>query len=118
MNIFKSAALIAVLVSLGACTSADRFGELSSEVDSFVLAWTLEDKSDIYVWSIPVAEFTRRIQQASVTPNLSSNRYSFNVRAEERGVGIFEMAPSKVWQDLEQWEPLLKWLRSKRSKTA
>ena len=26
MNIFKSAALIAVLVSLGACTSADRFG--------------------------------------------------------------------------------------------
>ena len=38
------------------------------------------------------------------------------IHAEERGVGIFEMAPSKVWQDLEQWEPLLKWLRSKRSK--
>jgi len=38
------------------------------------------------------------------------------IHAEERGVGIFEMAPSKVWQDLEQWEPLLKWLRSKRSR--
>lgn len=37
------------------------------------------------------------------------------IRAEERGLGIFEMAPSAVAQDLEQWEPLLKWLRSKRS---
>ena len=35
--------------------------------------------------------------------------------AEERGLGIFEMAPSAVAHDLEQWEPLLKWLRSKRS---
>lgn len=38
------------------------------------------------------------------------------IHAEERGIGIFEMAPSKVWQDLEQWEPLIKWLRSKRSR--
>lgn len=37
------------------------------------------------------------------------------IRAEERGVGIFEMAPSQVYQDLEDWEPLAKWLRSKRS---
>ena len=37
------------------------------------------------------------------------------IRAEERGVGIFEMAPSQVWQDLESWEPLVKWLKSKRS---
>ncbi len=37
------------------------------------------------------------------------------IRAEERGVGIFEMAPSQVYQDLEDWEPLTKWLRSKRS---
>ena len=37
------------------------------------------------------------------------------IRAAERGVGIFEMAPSSVRQDLEQWEPLTKWLRSKRS---
>ena len=37
------------------------------------------------------------------------------IRAEERGIGIFEMAPSQVYQDLESWEPLTKWLRSKRS---
>lgn len=37
------------------------------------------------------------------------------IRAEERGLGIFELAPSAVEKDLEQWEPLLKWLRSKRS---
>ena len=37
------------------------------------------------------------------------------IRAAERGVGIFEMAPSAVAQDLEQWQPLIKWLNSKRS---
>lgn len=37
------------------------------------------------------------------------------IKAAERGVGIFEMAPSTVYTDLEQWEPLTKWLRSKRS---
>jgi hypothetical protein len=25
------------------------------------------------------------------------------------------MAPSLVWQDMEDWEPLVKWLNSKRS---
>lgn len=38
------------------------------------------------------------------------------IHAEDKGVGVFEMAPSKVWQDLEQWDPLIKWLRSKRSR--
>lgn len=37
------------------------------------------------------------------------------IHAEDQGLGIFEMAPSRVWQDLEQWDPLIKWLRSKRS---
>ena len=37
------------------------------------------------------------------------------IKAEERGVGIYEMVPSQVWQDLENWEPLVKWLNSKRS---
>jgi len=37
------------------------------------------------------------------------------IHAEERGIGIFEMAPSQVYQDLEDWESLTKWLRSKRS---
>ena len=38
------------------------------------------------------------------------------IHAEEQGVGIFETPPSKVWQDLEQWDPLIKWLKSKRSR--
>ncbi len=38
------------------------------------------------------------------------------IRAAQRGLGIFELAPSMVWQDLEQWEPLTRWLRSKRSR--
>jgi len=37
------------------------------------------------------------------------------IHAEERGIGIFEMAPSQVYRDLEDWAPLTKWLRSKRS---
>lgn len=37
------------------------------------------------------------------------------IRAAERGLGLHELAPSLVWQDLEQWDPLLRWLRSKRS---
>ncbi len=49
-------------------------------------------------------------------PFLTSLRDTQNyIRAEEQGVGIFEMPPSQVWQDLEQWQPLLRWLRSKRS---
>lgn len=40
------------------------------------------------------------------------------IRAAERGLGIFELAPSLVWQDLEQWEPLLDWLKSRRSRPA
>ena len=37
------------------------------------------------------------------------------VHAAERGLGIFEMAPSRVERDLEMWDPLTRWLRSKRS---
>lgn len=37
------------------------------------------------------------------------------IKAEERGIGIFEMAPSQVYQDLEDWATLTKWIRSKRS---
>ena len=38
------------------------------------------------------------------------------IKAEEQGVGIFEMPPSQVYQDLADWEPLVKWLKSKRSR--
>jgi len=49
-------------------------------------------------------------------PFVATLRDSQNyIRAEERGLGIFELAPSAIERDMEQWEPLLKWLRSKRS---
>ena len=37
------------------------------------------------------------------------------IRAADRGLGIFELAPSAVQIDLEQWKPLVKWINSKRS---
>ncbi len=42
----------------------------------------------------------------------SSQNY---IRAAERGLSIFELAPSKTYYDREQWEPLLRWLNSSRS---
>jgi chromosome partitioning protein len=38
------------------------------------------------------------------------------VRAAEHGIGIFEMRPQRVREELEQWLPLIGWL-SKRSNT-
>ena len=49
-------------------------------------------------------------------PFVTSLRDTQNyIHAEERGLGVFEMAPSLVARDLEQWQPLIKWLNSKRS---
>lgn len=37
------------------------------------------------------------------------------IRADERGLGIFELAPSSVYWDLDQWQKLTRYLNSKRS---
>ena len=37
------------------------------------------------------------------------------IRAAERGLGIFEMAPAATARDREQWQPIVKWIKSKRS---
>lgn len=37
------------------------------------------------------------------------------VRAYTRGLGIHELPPYLAMQDWEQWEPIVKWLESKRS---
>ncbi len=37
------------------------------------------------------------------------------VRAAERGLGIFEMGPAATAVDREQWSPIIKWIKSKRS---
>jgi len=49
-------------------------------------------------------------------PYLASLREAQNyVRAYTRGLGIFELPEYLAWPDWDQWEPLTKWLRSKRS---
>jgi chromosome partitioning protein len=57
--------------------------------------------------------FLRRLN----IPFIASLRDSQNyIRAAERGLGIFELAPALAADDLEQWKPLLRWLKSKRSR--
>lgn len=49
-------------------------------------------------------------------PYLTSLREAQNyVRAYTRGLGIYELPEYLAWPDWEQWDPLLKWLRSVRS---
>ncbi|HHH36263.1 MAG TPA: chromosome partitioning protein [Gammaproteobacteria bacterium] len=56
--------------------------------------------------------FLNRLQIPFLTSLRDTQNY---IRAAERGVGIFEMAPSQVAPDLEQWKPLTRWLNSRRS---
>ena len=49
-------------------------------------------------------------------PVVATLRDSQNyVRAAEQGVGLHEMKPYLVEQDLEDWKPLLAWLRAKET---
>lgn len=58
-----------------------------------------------------------RLPTGKKFPFLAVLRSSQNyVKAADRGLSIFEMAPSATIQDQEQWVPLLLWLRSKRSR--
>ncbi|HQU14510.1 MAG: chromosome partitioning protein [Chromatiales bacterium 21-64-14] len=56
--------------------------------------------------------FLNRLKIPYVTALRESQNYH---RAAERGLGIFELAPSLVKTDLAQWQPLLAWLNSRRS---
>ena len=49
-------------------------------------------------------------------PYLTMLRDSQNyVRAAERGLGIYEMGPAATAVDRDQWDPIIKWVKSKRS---
>ncbi|MDO8703456.1 MAG: ParA family protein [Sulfuricaulis sp.] len=49
-------------------------------------------------------------------PFIATLRESQNyLVADARGLGIFDLTRSQVARDIEQWEPMLKWLDSKRS---
>ena len=63
-----------------------------------------------------LADYLRKVRKA---PFISVLRETQNyVRAAERGLGIFELAPYMVRRDLDQWEPIIRWLNSKRSQPA
>lgn len=58
-------------------------------------------------------EYLKKVRKA---PFISVLRESQNYnRASERGLGIFELAPYLISRDLEQWDPVIKWLDSRRS---
>ncbi len=44
-------------------------------------------------------------------PAIGHLRESQNyIRSAEQGLGLFELAPSMVWQDLELWDPVIEWV--------
>lgn len=51
------------------------------------------------------------------TPYVAKLREAQNyIRAYTRGLGVFELPEYLAWPDWEQWEPLLEWLGSRRSR--
>ena len=61
-------------------------------------------------------ELDRYLRKVRKAPFISVLRETQNyVRAAERGLGVFELAPYAVRKDLDQWEPIIRWLNSKRS---
>lgn len=81
------------------CTVANRVNEET------IIAYKLDDYLD-----------GLKLPGGTKIPFITVLRSSQNyIHAQERGASIFEIAPSKTYYDREQWEPLLKWLRSKRS---
>ena len=63
-----------------------------------------------------LGSYLKKVRKA---PFLSVLRESQNyIKASEKGQGIFELPPYLVGRDLNQWEPIIKWLGSKRSQPA
>ena len=57
--------------------------------------------------------YLRKVRKA---PFIGALRETQNyVHAAERGLGVFELPPYMVRKDLDQWDPIIRWLNSKRS---
>jgi chromosome partitioning protein len=56
--------------------------------------------------------FLKKLRIPVLTHLRDSQNY---IRAAERGIGIFELAPSSTARDCEQWQGITRWLNSKRS---
>lgn len=55
--------------------------------------------------------------ETTISTNLAGYYAVWGVRAAERRVGIFEMGPAAVAEDLEQWRPLVNWIEGGKVKT-
>ncbi len=50
-------------------------------------------------------------------PYLGALREAQNyIRAYQRGLGVHELPPYLAWPDWEQWDPIIEWLDSRRSR--
>jgi len=74
-----------------------------------LLANRSRDFTNIY-WELD--EFLNKQRIPFLTMLRDSQHY---IRSAERGVGIFEIAPAATDLDREQWQPIIKWVKSKRS---
>lgn len=59
-----------------------------------------------------LVEFLKKMDIPVITSLRDSQNY---VHAADRGIGIFEMTPSEVTQDIEQWRPLINWVEGKHT---
>lgn len=53
-------------------------------------------------------EYLGHLEIPFVTHLRESQNY---IRSAETGLGIFELAPSLVWQDVVLWDPLINWVK-------
>jgi chromosome partitioning protein len=93
-------AMLNAIFSSGTPTIKARLGVVANRVRENTVAY---DK---------LYEFLDRLKVPFLTTLRDTQNY---IQAAERGLGLFELAPSQVAYDIEQWQPLIKWLNSKRS---
>ena len=83
----------------------------SREAKFGVIANRTREHTNVY------SELDHFLRRKVRVPVITSLRDNMNyVRAAERGLGVFELAPYATSTDREQWKPVVRWLNSKRSK--
>jgi chromosome partitioning protein len=82
---------------------------VNKEIKIGVIANRVRENTLIY---FDLFNFIKKMKLPYITTFRDTQNY---IHAEKRGLGIFEMPRSLVHQDLKSWEPLTKWLNSKRS---
>ncbi len=101
MDIRAVAKFIQNILLVGKVTKKQvRIGVVANRVKEYTLIYQQLEK------------FLKRLDFAFVAKLRDTQNY---VRTAERGIGIHEMPPSSVYDDLEQWQAITKWLKSKRS---